>query len=342
MTFQAWHGQPWRLFSSALPHVNLIHLAFNVYWLWVFGTLVEDTFGWWKTLLIFLLFEAGSTLAEFAFFAGGVGLSGIGYGLFGLLWILSRKDSRFAKAVDAQTVFLFIAWFFLCCALTATKVWQVGNAAHAMGFVFGIVLGFTITAHHQWRAVGASLLVVTMAVMLLSATLLRPWVNFAGQVAHELAYNGYLDIKEGRYDEAVTKFQEALRLNNGIADWWTNLGCAYQYLDRAPEAIEAHQHALDLDPSKEDVRQRLASAKAQLAYLKQINGEHEAAIQLYQEALVMYEANALFWYNLGTAFQAVGKIKLARDAYMRASRLEPENQQYRESFESLNQVAADP
>src|SRR5206468_393829 len=53
---RAFHGEPWRLLTACLPHVNLLHLAFNLYWLWVFGTLVEETFGQARTgaLLLFL------------------------------------------------------------------------------------------------------------------------------------------------------------------------------------------------------------------------------------------------------------------------------------------------
>src|SRR4029453_5340230 len=109
MNFRAWHGEYWRLLTSALPHVDVFHLLFNLYWLWVFGSAVEGTFGQLRTAAIFLFFAGGSAAAEYAVFEGGVGLSGIGYGLFGLLWVLSRRDERFRGAVDAQTVGLFVA-----------------------------------------------------------------------------------------------------------------------------------------------------------------------------------------------------------------------------------------
>src|SRR3954463_16090667 len=52
-------GQLWRLITSALPHVGPLHLIFNVYWLWVFGTLVEEVYGPLKTLCIYVVFAAG-------------------------------------------------------------------------------------------------------------------------------------------------------------------------------------------------------------------------------------------------------------------------------------------
>ena len=116
--------------APTLFHVDLIHLIFNVYWLWVFGSQVEQTFGSGRTLGIYLLFAIGSGMAQVAFLAGGVDLSGVGYGLFGLLWILSPKDPRFWNVVDRPTVQLFIGWFFLCIALTAAGVWNVANVAH--------------------------------------------------------------------------------------------------------------------------------------------------------------------------------------------------------------------
>src|SRR6516162_5527936 len=66
MNERAFEGQTWRLVTSALPHGNLFHLAFNLYWLWVFGTLVEATFGLWPTAGIMLLFAVGSSAAEYA------------------------------------------------------------------------------------------------------------------------------------------------------------------------------------------------------------------------------------------------------------------------------------
>src|SRR5207245_8019878 len=115
-------GQIWRLLSSMLPHVNVMHLAFNIYWLWVFGTLFEETFGHLRTLIIILILALGSGAADYAVAAGGVGLSGVVYGLWGAALVLSRRDERFRRTVDAPPHMLFIAWFFLCIVLTVHRV----------------------------------------------------------------------------------------------------------------------------------------------------------------------------------------------------------------------------
>jgi membrane associated rhomboid family serine protease len=111
-------GEIWRLLTSAFPHRDILHLAFNVYWLWVFGTAVEQVYGHLKTAGLFALFAVGSGSMEFALARGGVGLSGVGYGLFGLLWVLSSRDEKFSDAIDQRTVQLFVGWFVFCVATT--------------------------------------------------------------------------------------------------------------------------------------------------------------------------------------------------------------------------------
>jgi len=138
-------GEVWRLVTSIFPHLGALHLIFNLYWLWVFGTLVEEIYGHFKTAGLFLLFAIGPNTLEYAFSNGGVGLSGVGYGLFGLLWILSRRDERFREAIDGKTIQLFVVWFFICVVLTLTNVMSVGNIAHGAGAVLGILTACAIT-----------------------------------------------------------------------------------------------------------------------------------------------------------------------------------------------------
>jgi membrane associated rhomboid family serine protease len=180
MSSRAFYGEPWRLVSSALPHGGLIHLAFNVYWLWVFGSLLEETLGHIRTLGLILLFAAGSAAAEYAIFEGGIGLSGVGYGLVGMLYVLSRKDRRFFDAVDASTVQLFAVWFFLCIGATIANVMRIANVAHGIGAVLGVLTGYAIAERGGKRTAAIAGLVGVVALSMVAATVLRPYVNFSG------------------------------------------------------------------------------------------------------------------------------------------------------------------
>jgi membrane associated rhomboid family serine protease len=176
----AFWSEPWRLFTSVLPHLDVFHLVFNVYWLWIFGTLLEEVLGHVRLLGLVALFAAGSMSAQFAVGHGAVGLSGVGYGLFALLWVLSSRDRRFAEAVDARTAQLFALWFVVCVVATYTKIWAVGNVAHGVGAVLGGLVGAAMSARTpRTRLLAAAGVPVLLAASFAGATVLRPRANLS-------------------------------------------------------------------------------------------------------------------------------------------------------------------
>jgi len=42
------------LSQNIFPHLDILHLVFNVWWLWIFGTKVESALGHAKTALLVL------------------------------------------------------------------------------------------------------------------------------------------------------------------------------------------------------------------------------------------------------------------------------------------------
>jgi GlpG protein len=253
----AWHGQPWRLITSALLHLDLFHLAFNLYWLWVFGTLMEEVFGHWKTAALMLFLAAGSSAAEYAVMIGGVGLSGVGYGLFGALWVLGRTDKRFYGAVDGQTTALFVAWFFLCCFLTYTGLWPVGNVAHLAGAVLGALAGLVLGSQGVRRRIAATLLLQLVILVVIGASIGRQYINLSSKAGDELAFRAYQEQNQGHDESAVRLYREALAFDDRQGSWWYNLGIAYQKLGNTELAIEAYERASTLEPNEAKYRAAL-------------------------------------------------------------------------------------
>ncbi len=245
-----WWREPWRFLTPALFHGDLLHLLFNLYWLWLFGTQIEDEFGHGLTLGIYALLAAGSTAAERALFHGGVGLSGVNYGLFGLLLVLSRTDPRFRDAIDRQTVQLLVGWFFLCIVLTVMDVWGVANVAHGAGFILGALLGWTIAARDFLRRV-RNAVVLGAAVLLCVAggTVARPYVNLTNDIGQELAYSGYVALENGDTDRAIALYQRAVAIDPNMHNWWHNLAIAYYRLGQMDRAKEAFRRAAKLKPA---------------------------------------------------------------------------------------------
>jgi membrane associated rhomboid family serine protease len=238
-------GELWRLVTSIFPHANALHLIFNVYWLWVFGTLVEQVYGHLKTAALILLFAFGSGALEFAFAGGGIGLSGVGYGLFGLLWILALNDPRFQDAMDRRTVELFVFWFALCIVTTVTKIMPVGNIAHGGGAILGTLTGFAITKPNR-RILASSGVVAILAFGLWASTLGRPRVNLSANEGYEEWRWGYDALKKKDYQNAVRWLREAVTYRPKEPGIWDALGNAYFSVDNKSASVAAYTKAAEL------------------------------------------------------------------------------------------------
>jgi len=186
-------GEYWRLFTVTLVHANLLHLAFNMYALWLAGPLVERFYGSLQFLLIYLLTAAAGSIASFVF--GGdipsVGASGAVFGLFGVLLAATRthdpmvdRSSRMLLAQLGPLVLLNLLFGFLSGG-------QIDNAAHIGGLAAGLWLGWLLVpsgvptlagsfrrpsgmASAGWRASPALRLAGVLALVVLVVLVRRP------------------------------------------------------------------------------------------------------------------------------------------------------------------------
>lgn len=260
---RAFHGEPWRLVTSALLHGDLFHLAFNLYWLWVFGSQVESVWGSARTLALYAMLAAASNEAEYAVLDGGIGLSGVGYGLFGLVWMLEKHDRRFRGAIDRRTTEVFVGWFFICIVLTAAKVLPVANFAHAAGWALGIIVGAAVTAGSRAKRISYWLgLVACLGLVTLGSTAGRRFVNFSANVGEDWFVLGTRALQADDYPRAVEFLEAAVAANGSRTGWWRNLGIAYEKLDRYAAAADAFERSYQLDPSATDMHDAAAYCRA--------------------------------------------------------------------------------
>jgi membrane associated rhomboid family serine protease len=87
------NGDWWRLITCTFLHANLLHIGFNMYFLWFVGTAVEQALGRGRFLLIYVISglagSAGALLANPT--TPTVGASGAIFGILGAALILERQ-----------------------------------------------------------------------------------------------------------------------------------------------------------------------------------------------------------------------------------------------------------
>ncbi len=123
----------YRLFTVALTHGGLLHLAFNMYALMVLGNPIEEAFGKQKFLIVFFFSLLTGSLTS-AYFASplnySVGASGAIFGLFGALVIVGKRIGA-----DTRSISVVIGINFAIGFLLGGVDWR----AHLGGLIGGVI-----------------------------------------------------------------------------------------------------------------------------------------------------------------------------------------------------------
>lgn len=235
--------EPWRLLSSCLLHGNALHLLFNLFWTWRLGQVLEPILGLVPMAGACLLIGAASSAAQYALSAPGIGLSGILYGIFGMLWAMNRYAPSYRGVMDDRTAQMMAVWFFICIGLTWTGTLPIANVAHGVGALMGGLLGlmFAMKASLRWTGgVGSAVLLAVIGVL---ASVGRPHVNWSETIAFEQASDGYEAILDKDYARARELLEAAVERRPNFAGAWHNLAYVYHRLGRYDEARAAGQEA---------------------------------------------------------------------------------------------------
>lgn len=143
--------RPWQLLTSTLCHADFLHILFNLMWLRSLLPVLEERLPPLLVTTLLVTLAAGSGAAEFAVGVGGVGLSGVVYGLLTFLWYASRHTESFAGHLPRSTVQYMVVWFFLCIVATRMNVMHIANTAHGVGGVLGWVAAWVVFSARETR-----------------------------------------------------------------------------------------------------------------------------------------------------------------------------------------------
>lgn len=133
------NGQLWRLLTPAFIHFGIIHIAFNLLWLYQLGSAIEQRQSSKRMLILVVIIAILSNLAQF-FWSGPLfgGMSGVVYGLLAYLWIQGKFNPGAGLWLDKNTTLMMLIWFALC---WSGLVGNIANMAHTIGLITGAILG---------------------------------------------------------------------------------------------------------------------------------------------------------------------------------------------------------
>ena len=262
---RAFWAEPWRLLTSALLHggqlrsdqavTGLIHVGFNVYWLWRLGTPVERRLGHLRTLALVVAFAVAGSLLEYAFTGPSVGLSGVVYGFVGLLGVLGRRQPSWRAVLDRRTAQFFGFWFGFCVLATLTGALAIANFAHAGGAILGACVGAAMTREPgKTRAGAVALTLVLLAAFVAAATLARPWLNLSRRAGLDAMALAEQAQAEGDLDQAIVWAERGVGYWRTPADHWAYLSWLYFAAERPSDARDALLEAVLRDPENEAYR----------------------------------------------------------------------------------------
>jgi tetratricopeptide (TPR) repeat protein len=232
-----------------------------------------------------------------------------------------------------KTPYLAVGWFwYLGTLVPVIGIVQVGEQAMADRYTYLPMIGvFICIAWGIPELIRNQKILSVMAgiyIVLLIATTwgqVKYWKNSITLFEHAIsinenkvpsfviAYNnlGHALLSENRFQEAIVKFQRAIKINPNYSRPQNNLGNAFSELRKFDEAIKYYQQAIKIEPNYAEAFNNLANALRQ-------TGKIEESIVYYNEAIRLKKDYDEAYFNLGITLSQQGEIGEAIGQYQKA------------------------
>ena len=160
------NGDWWRLITSAFLHASILHIAFNMYFLWFVGSAVEQALGRGRFLALYVVSALAGSAGALVWTpnAPTVGASGALFGLLGAALILERQRNF---VLGGSALALIVINLILSFVLA-----NISIGGHIGGLIGGILCTLVLSkfgrGHAAYSRVGLWGIAGVLAVGLLS------------------------------------------------------------------------------------------------------------------------------------------------------------------------------
>lgn len=162
------YDEYYRLFTSAFLHVDVMHIVFNMWALYVTGPALEHWLGRSRFVAVYLLSALGGSVLVYQLTpidTGTLGASGAIFGLFGATLVLARKLNFDVKWIVGLIVINLVITF-----VVPSISWQ----GHIGGLVTGAAIGWAYGyAPRAYRTLTHVAVIVGLLIVFAAAIWLR-------------------------------------------------------------------------------------------------------------------------------------------------------------------------
>jgi membrane associated rhomboid family serine protease len=150
-----WH----RLITAAFVHEQSLHIAFNMFALWLFGRPLEAMLGRGRFIAAYLISALGGSTLSYLFMSyqgpGSIGASGAVFGLIGALVIVDRQLRSNPTGVAVYVVIMLLPGFV---------IENIDWRGHLGGLITGALIGALFVyaparSRLWWHVAGCALIV---------------------------------------------------------------------------------------------------------------------------------------------------------------------------------------
>lgn len=246
------NGQPWRIFTCMFVHIGILHLALNMWALWVSGPLLERLVGNVGFLVLYVVAGLCGSLASVAWNSDIVsgGASGAIFGLFGALlgFLVLGRGSMPAEVVTTfRNNALMLIGINL---LLGFQIQGIDNAGHLGGVIggclCGVLLGQPVTlqaANFRWLR---NLLVAVLGVAVVAGGLaaIPPPADVQGAEENFFAVEGaalekFRSLIEKAQGGTLPSEEFIKTIENEILPPWIAARQRFEKLNPVPERFQA-------------------------------------------------------------------------------------------------------
>ncbi|WP_078379711.1 rhomboid family protein [Sutcliffiella halmapala] len=267
-------GEWWRFITPIILHIGVLHLLLNTLALYYLGTAVERIYGNFRFLLIYLFAGFCGSLASFVFTPSlSAGASGAIFGCFGaLLFVGIAYPKLFLRTMGTNILVLIGVNLAIGFAIPG-----IDNAGHIGGLIggflaaaivhlpkhikplpqiLGFILAISLTLYmldYGYRN-DNPFTVLTQAETLIqdeeyteAYDLLLSMENQQEKYPEVLFYLSFIDIKQGRLEEAEQRLVKVTSIKPDFHEAHYNLALVYLEMDEVEKAAASINRAIEIE-----------------------------------------------------------------------------------------------